>query len=410
MERIANFFRNKDPVFGLRIYCRFPISSQILTIGTQYEALHGGADACCEVLFPLHRNGLPCETHANYWLSRDEQLMATMLPSEAIEPAPNTRSLEYPTQWSHHHLLGLESLTAEEISLILDLAERLHSATEQGRKKLDLLKGRTVANLFFENSTRTRNSFSLAAKRLGADTVEFSSSGSSVSKGETFIDTAKTIEAMLVDAVVVRHSSPGTPHMLANNLQCSVVNAGDGPHEHPTQGLLDILTIRQHRGSIKGLTVALVGDIAHSRTARSNIWGLLKLGAKVIVCGPATLVSKNWEKLGVEVAYDLDKILPRCDVLNLLRIQFERQAIRPFPSVHEYTLLYAMTKERILKSKPDILIMAPGPINRGVELTPEVADGPHSVILEQVTNGIAIRMATLWLLLGKKPLHGTVAS
>ena len=307
-----------------------------------------------------------------------------------------------PEDWRHHHLLGLEHLTASEITLILDYAEALHRATENGRKKLDLLKGRTIANLFFENSTRTRNSFSLAAKRLGADTVEFSSSGSSVAKGETFIDTAKTIEAMLVDAVVVRHSSPGTPQMLSKHLACSVINAGDGPHEHPTQGLLDILTIRQHRGSVAGLTVAMVGDIAHSRTARSNIWGLLKLGAKVIVCGPATLVSKNWEKLGVEVSYSLDKILPRCDVLNLLRIQFERQAIRPFPSVHEYTLLYAMNQERIKKSKDDILIMAPGPINRGVELTPEVADGPHSVILEQVTNGIAIRMATLWLLLGRR--------
>ncbi len=309
-------------------------------------------------------------------------------------------AFEIPASWKHRHLLGLEHLSADEISLMLDLADRLHAATLQGRRKLDLLRGKTVANLFFENSTRTRNSFSLAAKRLGADTVEFSSSGSSISKGETLIDTAKTIEAMLVDAVVVRHSSPGTPHLLARSLACSVINAGDGPHEHPTQGLLDILTIRQHRGSLKGLTVALVGDIAHSRTARSNIWGLLKLGAHVIACGPATLVSKNWEKLGVEVAFDLDKILPRCDVLNLLRIQFERQAIRPFPSVHEYTLLYAMTQERLLKSKPEILIMAPGPINRGVELTPEVADGPHSVILDQVTNGIAVRMATLWLLLG----------
>lgn len=322
----------------------------------------------------------------------------------ALSCAPN-RSLslpKIPTCWNHKHLLGLELLTADEINLVLDFAEALHKATNNGRTKLDLLKGRTVANLFFENSTRTRNSFSLAAKRLGADTVEFSSSGSSVAKGETFIDTAKTIEAMLVDAVVVRHSAPGAPHMLANHLQCSVVNAGDGPHEHPTQGLLDILTIRQHRGSLAGLTVALVGDIAHSRTARSNIWGLQKLGAKVIVCGPATLVSKNWEKLGVEVVHDLDKILHRCDVLNLLRIQFERQAIRPFPSVHEYMLLYAMTQERIKKSKDDILIMAPGPINRGVELTPEVADGPHSVILEQVTNGIAVRMATLWLLLGSQ--------
>ena len=307
-----------------------------------------------------------------------------------------------PHSWNHKHLLGLENLSADEITLILDYAEFFHAATSHGRNKLDVLKGRTVANLFFENSTRTKNSFSLAAKRLGADAVEFSSSGSSVAKGETFIDTAKTIEAMLVDAVVVRHSSPGTPHMLSNHLACSVINAGDGPHEHPTQGLLDILTIRQHRKSLAGLTVALVGDIAHSRTARSNIWGLLKLGAHVIVCGPATLVSKHWEKLGVEVSYSLDKILPRCDVLNLLRIQFERQAIRPFPSVHEYTLLYAMNQERIRRSKPEILIMAPGPINRGVELTPEVADGPHSVILEQVTNGIAIRMATLWLLLGGK--------
>jgi aspartate carbamoyltransferase catalytic subunit len=320
-----------------------------------------------------------------------------MLTSEQAK-----EEIRVPDSWRHRHLLGLEHLTADELELILDYADKLHAATLEGRRKLDLLKGRTVANLFFENSTRTRNSFSLAAKRLGADTVEFSSSGSSVAKGETLIDTAKTIEAMLVDAVVVRHSSPGTPHLLARSLNCSVINAGDGPHEHPTQGLLDILTIRRRRGSLRGLTVALVGDIAHSRTARSNIWGLLKLGAKVIVCGPATLVSKNWEKLGVEVAYDLDKILPRCDVLNLLRIQFERQAIRPFPSVHEYTLLYAMNQERLRRSKPEIMIMAPGPINRGVELTPEVADGPQSVILDQVTNGIAIRMAVLFLLLGRE--------
>ncbi|MFO0011483.1 MAG: aspartate carbamoyltransferase catalytic subunit [Planctomycetota bacterium] len=322
-----------------------------------------------------------------------------MLSSEQVK-----EDIRVPDTWQHRHLLGLEHLAAEEIETILDYADLLQAATQEGRRKLDLLKGRTVANLFFENSTRTRNSFSLAAKRLGADTVEFSSSGSSVAKGETLIDTAKTIEAMLVDAVVVRHSSPGTPHLLARSLACSVVNAGDGPHEHPTQGLLDILTIRRRRGSLRGLTVALVGDIAHSRTARSNIWGLLKLGAHVIVCGPATLVSKNWEKLGVEVAYDLDKILPRCDVLNLLRIQFERQAIRPFPSVHEYTLLYAMNQERLRRSKPEIMIMAPGPINRGVELTPEVADGPQSVILDQVTNGIAIRMAVLFLLLGRSRL------
>ena len=302
-----------------------------------------------------------------------------------------------PAVWTRRHLLDLESLSAEELTCILDSAASFKQATENCRRKIQVLAGRTLANLFFENSTRTRNSFSLAARRLGADTVEFSSSGSSVSKGETVIDTAKNIEAMNVDAVVIRHRTPGTPHLLANNLQCSVINAGDGPHEHPTQGLLDIMTIRERRGSLTGLTVALVGDIAHSRTARSNIWGLKKLGAHVIVCGPATLVSRHWQDFGVEVAYDLDEILPRCDVLNLLRIQFERQATRPFPSVREYALLYAMNRQRLERAKSDILIMAPGPINRGVEITPDVADGPHSVILEQVTNGLAVRMAVLWL-------------
>ncbi|HEX5102713.1 MAG TPA: aspartate carbamoyltransferase catalytic subunit [Pirellulaceae bacterium] len=305
-----------------------------------------------------------------------------------------------PAVWNRRHLLDLENLSAEEITCVLDAAEAFKRATGGCRGKISVLPGRTLANLFFENSTRTRNSFSLAARRLGADTVEFTASGSSVSKGETFIDTAKTIEAMNVDAVVVRHRTPGTPYLLAKNLNCSVINAGDGPHEHPTQGLLDILTIREHRGSLAGLTVALVGDIAHSRTARSNIWGLKKLGAHVIVCGPATLVSRHWEEFGVEVAYNLDAILPRCDVLNLLRVQFERQHTRPFPSVREYALLYAMNRQRLAKAKSDILIMAPGPINRGVEITPDVADGPHSVILQQVTNGLAVRMAVLWLVMG----------
>jgi aspartate carbamoyltransferase catalytic subunit len=302
-----------------------------------------------------------------------------------------------PDVWTRQHLLDLESLSAEELVCILDAAESFKEATDNCSRKIQVLTGRTLANLFFENSTRTRNSFSLAARRLGADTVEFSSSGSSTAKGETVIDTAKTIEAMNVDTVVIRHRTPGTPHLLAKHLNCSVINAGDGPHEHPTQGLLDILTIRQRRGTLAGLTVALVGDIAHSRTARSNIWGLRKLGANVIVCGPATLVSRHWEEFGVEVAYNLDEILPRCDVLNLLRVQFERQHTRPFPSVREYALLYAMNRERMQRAKEDILIMAPGPINRGVEITPDVADGPHSVILEQVTNGLAVRMAVLWL-------------
>ncbi len=300
--------------------------------------------------------------------------------------------------WTKKHLLELESLSAVEIRALLDTAMWMKRATDGCRKKLPLLSGKTCANLFFENSTRTRNSFSLAAKRLGADTVEFSSSGSSVAKGETFVDTAKTIEAMGVDWVVTRHRTPGTPHLLARELGCSVLNAGDGPHEHPTQGLLDMMTILEHRGRIEGLTVALVGDIQHSRTARSNLWGLRKLGARVIVCGPATLVSRRWEELGVEVAHDLDAILPQCDVLNLLRIQFERQSTPPFPSIHEYALRYAMNGKRMRAAKEDILIMAPGPINRGVEITPEVADGPQSVILHQVTNGIAVRMAALWLL------------
>jgi aspartate carbamoyltransferase catalytic subunit len=307
-----------------------------------------------------------------------------------------------PAVWKRRHLLDLESLSAEEITCILDAAAAFKTATNDCRTKLSVLSGKTLANLFFENSTRTRNSFSLAAKRLGADTVEFSSSGSSVAKGETFIDTAKNIEAMNVDAVVIRHRTPGTPHLLAKNLRCTVISAGDGPHEHPTQGLLDIMTIRERRPNLAGLTVALVGDIAHSRTARSNIWGLTKLGAKVILCGPATLVSRRWEEFGIEVAYNLDDILPRCDVLNLLRIQFERQHTRPFPSVREYALLYAMNRERMARAKDNILIMAPGPINRGVEITPDVADGPHSVILEQVTNGIAVRMAVLWLTLNAR--------
>lgn len=310
------------------------------------------------------------------------------------------RLRELAAQWRRKHLLGLEELSAEEITLLLDTADIFRQAFDAGERKLPLLTGRTCVNLFFENSTRTRTSFSLAARRLGADVVDFSASTSSLSKGETVIDTAKNLEAMGVDAVVVRHQTPGTPHLLAQNLHCSVLNAGDGPHEHPTQGLLDILTIRRRLGRIAGLTVALVGDIAHSRTARSNIWGLKKLGAHVIVCGPSTLVSPLWAELGVEYSYSLDAILPQVDVLNLLRIQFERQTSRPFPSVAEYVSLYAMDAERLKRTKEGILVLAPGPINRGVEVTADVADGSHSAILEQVTNGVAVRMAALWLLVG----------
>jgi aspartate carbamoyltransferase catalytic subunit len=319
-----------------------------------------------------------------------------VMATETIELGP------VPSWWTRQHLLGLEDLSAEEILLILEKAAVFKQSVIHGHKRLPLLTGKTCVTLFFENSTRTRTSFSLAARRLGADAVDFSASTSSLSKGETFIDTAKNIEAMGVDVVIVRHRTPGAPQLLAQNLKCGVINAGDGPHEHPTQGMLDIMTIIERRGGVKGLTVALVGDIAHSRTARSNIWGLKKLGAHVIVCGPSTLVSPRWAELGVEYSYSLDAILPRVDVLNLLRIQFERQYTRPFPSVREYAHLYAMNRQRLAKAKSDILILAPGPINRGVEVTPDVADGTQSAILEQVTNGVAVRMAVLWLLLGDR--------
>jgi aspartate carbamoyltransferase catalytic subunit len=306
-----------------------------------------------------------------------------------------------PFAWTRRHLLDLEDLKPVEIETILDAAESLMDVSERRHKKLNTLKGKVVVNLFFEASTRTRTSFGLAAKRLSADTIDFTPSSSSLSKGETFIDTAKNIEAMGVDVMVVRHSSPGTPRLLAQNLHCCVINAGDGAHEHPTQGLLDIFTIRQAKGRLAGLTVALVGDISHSRVARSNIHGLLKLGAHVIVCGPPTLVPQNMTQLGVEVSYRLDDILPRCDVINMLRIQFERQRSGLFPSIHEYARLFGLNQERLRLAKPDLLLLAPGPINRGVEITPDVADGPHSAILHQVTNGLAIRMAVLNLLCGQ---------
>jgi len=298
-------------------------------------------------------------------------------------------------------LLGLEDLTSTELETILHRAEEFADLGKGRHKKRTDLKGKVVVNLFFEPSTRTRTSFGLAARRIGADTLDFTPSSSSISKGETFIDTAKNIEAMGIDVMVVRHSSPGAPHLLAQHLGCSIINAGDGAHEHPTQGLLDIFTIRQHKGRLEGLTVGLVGDIAHSRVARSNIHGLLKLGARVIVCGPPTLVPVTITQLGVEVSFRLDDILPRCDVINMLRIQFERQRHGLFPSIHEYARLFGVDSERLRRAKPDILLLAPGPINRGVEVTPEVADGPHSAILQQVTNGLAVRMAVLHLLCGQ---------
>ena len=311
-----------------------------------------------------------------------------MLLSEILASGP----------WGERHLLGLEHLSADQLTTVLDLAAHYDRITNGGTQRLDVLKGIVVANLFFENSTRTRTSFSLAARRLGAETVDFTASSSSLSKGETFIDTAQTIEAMGIDLVVCRHRTPGAPHLLARNLKAGVLNAGDGTHEHPTQGLLDIYTIRKQRGRIAGLTVALVGDIRHSRVARSNIHGLKALGARVIVCGPATLIPSDITRLGVEVAYNLDEILPEVDCVNLLRVQFERQRGAFFPSIAEYAHLFGMNGDRIRRARENLMVLAPGPINRGVELTPEVADGPNSLILNQVTNGLLIRMACLTLL------------
>ncbi len=295
------------------------------------------------------------------------------------------------------HLLGLEGMSVAGLNRIFDAAETFVGVGVGDVPKRDELKGKVVVNLFYEPSTRTRMSFGLAARRLGADVLDFSPGGSSTSKGETFIDTAKNIEAMGIDMVVVRHSSPGAPHVLAKHLMphVRVVNAGDGSHEHPTQALLDIFTIRKKLGRVAGLTVGLVGDIAHSRVARSNIHALTTLGAKVIVCGPTTLVPPEVAQFGVEIADKLDDVLPRCDVLNLLRVQFERQRSGLFPSIREYRLLFGVDSERMKKAKVDVLLLAPGPINRGVEISPDVADGPNSAILDQVTNGLAVRMAVL---------------
>jgi aspartate carbamoyltransferase catalytic subunit len=300
--------------------------------------------------------------------------------------------------WNRRHLLGLEELSREEIVEILDRAREYKSVATSGGKKLPVLQGKTVVNLFFESSTRTSNSFALAAKRLSADTMSFSSSGSSVSKGETLIDTALNIQAMGIDAFVIRHSAPGAPHLLSRHVKVPVINAGDGCHEHPTQGLLDMFTIREVFGKIEGLTVAILGDIRHSRVARSNAWGLKKLGARVILAGPPTLVPHAiGAAMGVDVSHNIDEVIEQSDVLNCLRIQFERKAANFFPSTREYAAIYGLNEERMKRCRPKAIIMHPGPINRGIELTPELADGARSVILDQVSNGLAVRMAVLAL-------------
>jgi aspartate carbamoyltransferase catalytic subunit len=300
-------------------------------------------------------------------------------------------------KWHRKHLLGLRELSVEEITYILDTARGFEQISTRSVKKAPPLRGKVVVNLFFEDSTRTRNSFSLAASRLSADIVEFTKKVSSVSKGETLLDTAKNLEAMGIDIVVIRHSAGGAPRFLSRNINACVVNAGDGFCEHPTQGLLDVYTIRKIKGTLEGLKIAIVGDIAHSRVARSDMWAMTKLGAEVTFVGPPTLMPAEVGRLPVKVSYSLDEVIEKVDVINMLRIQFERLGGNPFPSIREYSHYFGLTVERMKKAKPDIMVMHPGPINRGLEMESEVADGRNSVILEQVTNGLAVRMAVLFL-------------
>ncbi len=309
------------------------------------------------------------------------------------------------------HLLDLHDITAENIITVLDTAVSFKNIFTRSIKKVPSLRGKTVCNLFFEPSTRTRISFELAAKRLSADVINFNAQTSSLSKGESLIDTAKTLLAMNADIIIMRHSSPGAAHFLAHRLPVHIVNAGDGSHAHPTQALLDIFTIREKLGYIEGLNILIVGDILHSRVARSNIQGLRKLGAHVSVCGPSTLIPAHIEQLGVTVFYDLDQALEQCDVINVLRIQLERQQQGLFPSLREYSLLFGLTAERLeraQKGNKKILVLHPGPMNRGIEISSEVADSAQSVITEQVTNGIAVRMAVLYLLCGQGTVPDTV--
>lgn len=307
---------------------------------------------------------------------------------------------EAATSWSRKDLLGIADLSPGEIALVLDTAESFREVAERPVKKVPTLRGKTVINLFFESSTRTRSSFEIAEKRLSADSLNFSSAGSALTKGESLVDTAMNLQAMTPDLIVIRHGHPGVPHMLARRVAAGVINAGDGPHEHPTQALLDAFTIRQRKGTIDGLTVAIVGDIEHSRVVRSNIHLLTKLGATVRVAGPRTMMPPAMETLGVEVHHSLDEAIEGADVVMMLRIQLERQGKPLFPSVKEYFRLFGLTRERMELAREDAIVMHPGPMNRGVEIASDVADGPFSVILEQVANGVAVRMAVLYLLSG----------
>jgi aspartate carbamoyltransferase catalytic subunit len=302
--------------------------------------------------------------------------------------------------WHRKHLLDIESLTPEEILTVLDTARAFKAVGTRAIKKVPALRGKTVVNLFIEPSTRTRISFELAAQRLSADIINFSAEASSLKKGETLKDTARNLEALNADIIIIRHSATGAPHFLSRFLNSCVINAGDGAHEHPTQALLDVFTIREKKGKVAGLNVTILGDILYSRVARSNIWALLKLGARVTLCGPSTLVPKVFEQMGCRVTYNVDEAIADADIINLLRIQHERQRKSMFPSLGEYVSLFGLNKARMTRTKPDVLIMHPGPINRGVEIDSEIADSRRSVILDQVGNGLAVRMAVLFLVNG----------
>jgi aspartate carbamoyltransferase catalytic subunit len=304
--------------------------------------------------------------------------------------------------WNRKHLLDIESLSAQEIVTVLDTAKAFKAVGTRTIKKVPALRGKTIVNLFVEPSTRTRISFELAEQRLSADIINFGAEASSFKKGETLKDTARNLEALSADMIVMRHSASGAPHFLSRFLHASVINAGDGAHEHPTQALLDTFTVMEKKGKVAGLNVTILGDILYSRVARSNIWALTKLGANVTLCGPSTLVPKVFEQMGCRVTYDVDDAIREADIINLLRIQHERQRKTMFPGIGEYTSLFGLTKARLAKTKPDALIMHPGPINRGVEIDSEIADCGRSVILDQVTNGLAVRMAVLFLLNGGK--------
>ena len=306
-------------------------------------------------------------------------------------------------------LLGLEELSREQITAILDTAENFKEISQRQIKKVPVLRGKTIVNAFFENSTRTRISFEFAEKRLSADTVNISSTGSSVQKGETLVDTARNLEAMNIDMVVIRHGASGSARFLGERIASTVINAGDGKHEHPTQGLLDLLTIRDHRGPLEKLRVCICGDVLHSRVARSNIHGLRRLGAEVAVCGPLTLLPPEVEALGVTVFRRIEEAIEWADVLNVLRLQLERMKSGFIPSLREYNRVFGVTRARVERSPRDLLILHPGPMNRGVEIDSDVADGPHSGILEQVTNGVAVRMAVVYLLAGGNPEQAEAA-